>query len=114
MYLTPAAVRATVDQIAALSAPGSRLVLNYSVPSWFAKAARATFGRLSRLARGEDPMADEPNRSAWTPQRIRALLAAVGFTVVADENLATSAARLGLMGRNTGRLRTFRILLARR
>lgn len=114
MYLTPAAVESTVAQVATLSPPGSRLVVNYSVPSWVGRLVRLTLGRLSRLARGEDPFADEPNRSAWTPETIGALLRRHGFGVETDVDLATGAERLGLATEYGARLRTFRVVVAHR
>lgn len=114
MYLTPAAVEQTVAQLATLSSPESRLVLNYSTPSLVSRLGRTALGWLGRRARGDDPFADEPNRSAWSPRSMRRLLARHGFAVGTDESLADAARRFGLESRHPVRLRTFRIAVARR
>lgn len=114
MYLTRAAVESTISQIGALSAPGSRLIVNYMVPSWISWVGRHTIGVLSRLGRGDDPFAAEPNRSAWTPQAIAEVLARQGFRADSDEDLATAAARLGQPVPHPARLRIFRVISAHR
>jgi methyltransferase (TIGR00027 family) len=95
-YLSRAEVEATTADVAALSAPGSRLVVLYLAPN-----ARARFGvlaarTLSLLARQRSVWADEPRRSAWTAEAFSALVTAHGFTVTSDESLAGVAERLGL------------------
>jgi O-methyltransferase involved in polyketide biosynthesis len=95
-YLTPAEVRATAGAVAALSAPGSRLVLTYQVPSRSAALGRRLARALIRLAGREDPMASEPWRSRWTPAAMRAVLEGAGFAVASDESLVDLARGLGL------------------
>lgn len=114
MYLTPAAVEHTVAQLATLSAPGSHLVLTYSTPSLVSRLGRAALGWLGRRARADNPFADEPNRSAWSPESMRRLLGRYGFAVDADESLADAARRFGLESAHPMRLRTFRIAVTRR
>lgn len=114
MYLTPEAVEQTVAQVATLSSPGSRLLLNYSTPSLTTRFIRSGLGLLGRRARAVNPFAEEPNRSAWSPASMRRLLARQGFAVDADESLADSARRFHLETAHPMRLRTFRIAVARR
>ena len=69
-YLTAAQVAATVAVVEKRSAPGSRLIVNYQVPS-----AKAGMGQLigrvmMKLARSPDPWSDEPHRSRWTPSQL--------------------------------------------
>lgn len=95
-YLTAAQVAATVAAVQTRSAPGSRLVVNYQVPS-----AKAVMGRLigramMRLARSPDPWSDEPHRSHWTPDRLSSLLEAHGFTTLHDRDLLEISLALGL------------------
>jgi methyltransferase (TIGR00027 family) len=108
-YLTPDDAAATVAAVAARSAPGSRLVVSYQTGS-----PRAVLGRL--LARGFllltgrcDPMADEPRRSSWTPESVRALLADSALRFTADIDLLTLAGELSVP---TRRLRTSRVAVA--
>jgi methyltransferase (TIGR00027 family) len=81
-YLTRDQVRATVAAVAARSAAGSALVVNYQAPS-----AKATLGRLlTRLLRNS-MTSGEPWRSLWKPPRMAALLAEHGLRVVSDRSL---------------------------
>jgi methyltransferase (TIGR00027 family) len=91
-YLSPLEVEATVRIVAARSAPGSTLVVNDQTAS-----VTATLGRLfARATRRDDPLAQEPRRSHWSPDAIAALLGAHGFTVRADVGLRDVAGDLGL------------------
>jgi methyltransferase (TIGR00027 family) len=113
-YLTRPQVRRTVALVAARSAPGSRLIVNYHVPS-----ARQTLGRLAARAllraMGEaDPMAREPRRSAWSPAAMRTLLGRHGWRVVADDDLLAVAARLPMQVRSRLSLGPARVAVAER
>ena len=66
-YLTPAEVGATALVVGGRSAPGSRLVVNYQAPALSARIGRRLAGLLAALAGRADPLAHEPQRSAWTP-----------------------------------------------
>jgi methyltransferase (TIGR00027 family) len=95
-YLTRQQVVATVAAIATRSAAGSRLVVNYQVPS-----ARAGIGQLvgramMRLARTPDPWSEEPHRSHWTPDELSSLLGRHGFRSLGDRDLLEVSQRLGL------------------
>lgn len=114
MYLAPPAVESTVGQVAALSAPGSRLIVNYASPSWVTLLGRLVFVRLARLTGGETPFADEPNRSAWKPEGMGRLLTRHGFRVDTDDDLAATAQSVGVEIQHRARLRPFRIVVARR
>jgi methyltransferase (TIGR00027 family) len=86
-YLTAAEVTRAAAEVAALSAPGSTLVVNYQ--------ERAVIGRLTRLlvqgayalGRRRSPWSGEPWRSMWSVEQMAALLRSAGFTVVRDERL---------------------------
>jgi methyltransferase (TIGR00027 family) len=93
-YLTPDAVEASAAAIAARSAPGSRLVVNYQTPSRRAAARRVLARTLMVLSGRPDPVAGEPRRSSWTAQTMSALLSRHGFTVVADDDLFDLAGSL--------------------
>jgi methyltransferase (TIGR00027 family) len=92
-YLSAAEVAATTGEIAACSAPGSRLIVNYQTSSarlgrLVVRAMMASTGRSSVWAR-------EPWRSAWTPSAMAGLLARHGFAVTRDDSLAEVAGTLG-------------------
>jgi methyltransferase (TIGR00027 family) len=95
-YLTPAEVRATARTVAALSAPGSRLVVTYQVPSRSAALGRRLARAMLRLATRQDPMASEPWRSTWTQAAMREVLEGAGFAVASDDGLVDLARGLGI------------------
>jgi methyltransferase (TIGR00027 family) len=113
-YLTPAAVEATVRVVAARSASGSRLIVNYQSPSLAAAGGRLVARAVALLSRRPDPLAHEPRRSAWTPAAMRDLLAAHGLRVDADDDLLTLAERLPLAVRARRSLRSGRLAVADR
>ncbi|GEB53510.1 class I SAM-dependent methyltransferase [Streptomyces cacaoi] len=106
-YLTPEEVCATLAALAARTAPGSALVVNYQTPSLKAAAGR----RLSRVL-GSSVTAGEPWRSLWRPRRMAALLAAHGLRVVRDSSLLDVARELGAPARERTSLRTGRVAVA--
>jgi methyltransferase (TIGR00027 family) len=83
MYLSRLDIEATLTTIRRRSAPGSRLLVLYHRPSWILGPLGFLLGRIG-----------EPLRSAFTPEELRALLAAHGFTVEEDEDLATAGRKL--------------------
>jgi methyltransferase (TIGR00027 family) len=95
-YLTPDEVAATAAVIAERSAPGSRLVVNYQMPSRRAAAGRLAARALTILTGGRDPMAGEPRRSSWTPSSMATLLGRHGFVVLADHDLLEMGRSLAL------------------
>ena len=106
-YLTRDEVRTTVAALAARTAPGSALVVNYQAPS-----ARAAVGR--RLARvlGSSVTSGEPWRSLWRPRRMAALLAEYGLGVVSDDDLLTLAVAWGSPADRRSSLRSGRVAVA--
>ena len=76
MYLTRDAMRATLGDVAARSAPGSTLIVNYHT------ARRGLLAQLIFLLIGE------PQISSWTPDEMAADLHAAGFEVREDSGMA--------------------------
>lgn len=95
-YLTAAQVAATVAAVEARSARGSRLVVNYQVPSAKAALGQLIGRAMMRLARRADPWSDEPHRSHWTPDQLSALLDDHGFTTLHDRDLLQVSLAVGL------------------
>jgi methyltransferase (TIGR00027 family) len=113
-YLTADEVRATVAQVAELTASGSRLVVNYQARSLSTSVMRAVMRWVLRVARQPDPMAGEPWRSKWSPEAMRDMLGDNGFTVSSDDDLLSLAAGLELPGDNDSSLRNGRVAVAGR
>ena len=111
-YLTPPAVREITGIIGRRSAPGSRLIVNYQTPSWSAAGGRLLARALAVLTRRTDPLANEPRRSAWTPESMRALLHQHGFTVVSDDDLLSIATAANLEPRHEHSLSLGRVAIA--
>jgi methyltransferase (TIGR00027 family) len=113
-YLTAEAVRSTVNQVGHLSAPGSRLIVNYQARSF----GKATLRRIVRLVLGatgqSDPLAREPWLSLWRPDGIRDLLADNDFDVESDHDLMELSTGLDLPSGNAGSLRIGRVAIATR
>jgi hypothetical protein len=55
------------------SARGSVLVVQYQTRAWLNILARRLTGLTARLARLDNPLADEPWRSLWTAARMAEL-----------------------------------------
>jgi methyltransferase (TIGR00027 family) len=105
MYLTPAAVDATLAIIARRSAAGSRLVVVYMAPA----LAYRLVGLMLRI------LVAEPFRSSFTADAFRDLLARHGFVVELDTDVHAAAAALSpALGRRTRPMRHQRIATARR
>jgi methyltransferase (TIGR00027 family) len=113
-YLTRHDVDATVAALSARSAAGSVLAVNYQSPSLVATVGRRVAGLAARLSKAEDPLAGEPWRSLWTPQRMREQLARHGFVVRTDEDLLTVAARIGAPVTNRRSIGNGRVAVAAR
>jgi O-methyltransferase involved in polyketide biosynthesis len=111
-YLTADQVRATVAQIAELSAPGSRLIVNYQTKSLPTNVMRAAMRLILRVSRQPDPMAGEPWRSLWRPDRMRCMLSDNGFDATSDSDLLTLSEGLALPSGNHGSLRNGRVAVA--
>lgn len=95
-YLTAAQVAATVAAVQMRSAAGSRLVVNYQLPSAKAGVGRLVGRAMMRLARSPDPWSDEPHRSHWTSAQLSSLLEEHGFTTIGDRDLVEISLALGL------------------
>lgn len=106
-YLTGDEVRATLAALAARSAAGSTLIVNYQAPSARLKAALALSRRL-----GDSAAASEPWRSLWKPERMAVLLAEHGLQVVWDDHLLGLARSLGSPARSGSSLRAGRVAVA--
>lgn len=113
-YLTAEQVLETVRQVAALSAPGSRLVVHYQAKSIAVTVLRAVVRLALRLERQHDPMAGEPWRSLWRPEQMRDLLSRNGFDTTSDDSLFTLAEGLDLPGDADRSLRNGRVAVATR
>jgi O-methyltransferase involved in polyketide biosynthesis len=111
-YLHRPAVTATVGVVSGLSAPGSNLIVNYQSPSVLAAVGRIVARAINASARRRSPWADEPRRSAWTPQAMRRLLTGHGFTVTSDDDLLGLARRCSSPVRHRASLGTGRIAVA--
>jgi methyltransferase (TIGR00027 family) len=109
-YLTPDEVRGTLAEVAARSAPGSRLIVNYQSDG----AGRAVMKIFTVLFLRASPWRDEPWRSMWTPEQMRDLLTGHGFRVVRDDDLLTLAAALPMKLGQRGPLRNSRVAVADR
>jgi O-methyltransferase involved in polyketide biosynthesis len=111
-YLSAGQVRATVAQVAVLSAPGSRLIVNYQAKSWVTTVLRTAMRLVLQVARQPDPMAGEPWRSRWRPDTLRKVMSRHGFDVVSDSDLLTLSAGLALPPGNDGSLRNGHVAVA--
>lgn len=106
-YLTREQVRATVSALAARTAPGSALVVNYQAPS-----GRATAGRLLTRLLGSSITSGEPWRSLWRPEQMAALLLEHGLRVVSDDDLLSLAQTLTGPAHRRASLRSGRVAVA--
>jgi methyltransferase (TIGR00027 family) len=111
-YLAADGVRATVAQIAELSAQASRLVVNYQAKSLPTTVMRAAMRLVLRASRQPDPLASEPWRSLWRPDGMRSMLGGNGFDVTSDRDLLTLSEGLALPSGNSGSLRNGRVAVA--
>jgi len=84
-YLTPSEVESAIEAMAARSAPLSRLLATYNEPGW-----------VRRLFSGATARAGEPQRSSFSPERMRRLLEERGFVVRSDRDGLDRLRRLGL------------------
>jgi methyltransferase (TIGR00027 family) len=92
MYLTLADIEATLDVIAARSAPNSTLCVVYHSPALILAVVRIFLRRLG-----------EPLRSAFTAHQMRALLLKHGFRVTRDDGIADIARSVGMDPDEVGR-----------
>jgi methyltransferase (TIGR00027 family) len=88
MYLTDDALRATLEAVAARSATGSRLLVQYGEPRAGWRRVFAPFNLLMRLW-------SEPHIGTRSREKMRAEVEHVGLTILADSGVADWAARFG-------------------
>ncbi|MFF5294213.1 class I SAM-dependent methyltransferase [Paractinoplanes globisporus] len=110
-YLTRPEVTATVAALAARSASGSRLIVNYQLPAALGGLVRAVLGKL---AGRNNPWAAEPWLSTWSPPDMSRLLALHGFAVRDDQDLLTTATALGVRLGQRFSLRNSHVAVAER
>jgi methyltransferase (TIGR00027 family) len=111
-YLRRADVVRTLAAVAARSARGSTLVVNYQTPSLRARSGRVAAAVFARLGGAKTITAGEAWHTLLTPRDAVRLLADAGFGVQSDEDLATIADDLGMPTMNTTSLRNGRIAVA--
>ena len=102
MYLTRAAMRATLTTLATRSADGSTLIINYHT-----HMRRPIAGLLLRLL-------GEPMRSMWSPEEMAAELHAADFDVDEDSGVADWAERFATGDVRASAGRVMRVVVARK
>ncbi len=113
-YLPRRAVLDTLAQVGALSAPGSRLVVQYQARSVVASVMRRVVRLAFRLARRPDPLAGEPWHTLLGPEQLVTWLAPCGFRVTSDRSLLELAEGFDLPSGSAGSLRNGRVAVADR
>ena len=111
-YLAGDEVRATLRQVAELSAADSRLVLTYQATSLTTGLVRRVMRGVWRVSGQRDVLAGEPWKSLWRPQPMRDMLGDLGFDVVTDVDLLTLSGGMGLPADGGGSLRNGRVAVA--
>ena len=100
MYLTPAAIRSTLKDVASRSSPGSTIIVNYHTTM-----RRGIASLILRALR-------EPVRSAWSPAEMADELKAAGFSVTSDSGGPDWAARYATESANVRSGRIMRVVVA--
>lgn len=113
-YLTKAEVAATVAELAACSAPGSRLVVNFQSPAVSSTLGRVVARLLTASTGRSSVWANEPWRSTWTPAAMAALLTPHGYRVTREESLLDTARTLALPLARARSLRHSQVMVADR
>jgi methyltransferase (TIGR00027 family) len=113
-YLAKAAVAATVAEVAACSAAGSRLIVNFQVPAVLTKVGRLAARALMASTGRSSVWATEPWRSTWTSAAMAGLLARHGYSVTRDEGLLDTAVALAIPVRHRRSLANGRVMVADR
>ena len=104
-YLTKEAIGATIDQIAAVSAPGSSLVVDYRYPRRLVPATgQALVEQMDRFVERRG----EPMLSAFSPEEIAAQLEHAGFVETDSVSPEEQALPAGAP-RHTGPTSQFRV-----
>ncbi len=89
MYLSPAAIDATVAAVRGLGGDGSRLVFNY-----LTRQALERPRGLARVAAAAVARVGEPFTFGWDPAELPAWMAARGWRLTIDRDLAVAAGEL--------------------
>ena len=100
MYLTRAAMRSTLNDVASRSSPGSTIIVNYHTTM-----RRGIAGLILRAMR-------EPVRSAYSPVEMAEELSAAGFTVTEDSGGPDWAARYATESADVRAGRIMRVVVA--
>jgi len=108
MYLTEAAIDASLRAIASWTAPGSNLVLTYMTRT------RLTRSLAMRAFRAVVNRVGEPIRFGWEPDELPGYLAHRGFALVSDVSTFDAAHRLLPPDYASQSVHTDRVVLARR
>jgi methyltransferase (TIGR00027 family) len=111
-YLRPDEVTKTVAEVAARSAPGSTLIVNYQVRAWLTRVGRRMSDVLARATGEENTFAGEPWRSLWSAREMATLLAEHGFIVDRDRDLLAIAREVGSPTTHGRSLSTGRVAVA--
>jgi methyltransferase (TIGR00027 family) len=113
-YLSRDEVLVTMQVIGRLSAPVSRLVINYQAPSAKAALGRLAMGAITTLTRQDNPLAGEPTRSTWSASDMAEALTAHNFEVASDDDLLTLIERLDVPVTRRSSLQNGRVVVADR
>lgn len=113
-YLARHEVIDTLRALAARSARGSTLIVNYQTPSLRARLGRLFVAALTRVGRATPITANEPWRTLLTAPQVARLLVDAGFGVQTDEDLLAIAHRIGLSAERTASLTNGRVAIATR
>lgn len=111
-YLRRADVVRTLQAIAARSARGSTLIVNYQTPSLRARSGRMLAAAFARLGGVRTVTAGEPWRTLLSPGDAARLLADAGFGLQTDDDLLAIAEGLGLPVEHATSLRNGRVAVA--
>jgi hypothetical protein len=104
-------VAATVADVAACSAPGSRFIINYQSSPLPPRLTLLLVKGFGVLAGRVNPIRTEPWRSIWTPARMENLLKGA-FSVRRDVHLRAVTLELGLTPKHPRSLQDSRVLVA--
>jgi hypothetical protein len=103
-------VRATVAQIAELSAPASQLVVNYQTKSLPTTVMRVTMRLVLRVSQQRGWQVSRGARCGG--RTMRSILSDSGFDVTSDSDLLTLSEGLALPSDSKGSLRNGRVAVA--
>jgi methyltransferase (TIGR00027 family) len=113
-YLTQQQVAVTVADLAARSAPDSRLIVNFQTPATSTRLGRLAARALAASTGRSSVWASEPWRSTWTSSAMAGLLARHGFVVHQDGDLLATANTLAVPIRHRRSLGHGRVMVADR